>query len=104
MTAFHVKRRHAITCKLLLLLEARLPPQAVKRDLHGEVSLSKHRVLNDPESDILVRERLVASFCFARVASIVIVIGVIWALPGIESVVGVVWVVPEIEATEVEVG
>lgn len=76
----------------------------LERDLHSKkVSLSGCGILNDPESDILVTERFVASFRFARLASIVVIIGTIWAMPGIESiVVRVFWVVLEIEALEVE--
>jgi hypothetical protein len=50
----------------------------LKRDLHSKkVSLSESGILNDPESNILVTERLVESLRFARLAGIVVIIGAI---------------------------
>jgi hypothetical protein len=50
----------------------------LERDLHSKkVLLSKCRILNDLELDILVTERLVASLCFARLASIIAIISAI---------------------------
>jgi hypothetical protein len=50
----------------------------IERDLHGKkASHSRCRILNDPELDILVTECLVASFRFARLASIIVIISVI---------------------------
>jgi hypothetical protein len=60
----------------------------LERDLYSKkVSLSEYGILNDPESDILVTERLVASLRFARLTSIIVIIGAIWAMPGIKSIV-----------------
>jgi hypothetical protein len=48
----------------------------LKRDLYSKkVSLSRCGIPNDLELDILVIERLVASFRFARLASIIVIIG-----------------------------
>lgn len=77
----------------------------LERDLHSKkVSLSGYGILDDPESDILVTQCLLASSRVGRLASVVIIIGAIRAMPGVESiVVRVVWVILKIEAIEVGV-
>ena len=52
-----------------------------------KVSLSRCRILNDLESDIIIRERLVASFRFAKLASVTVVISIIQAMLGVGSIV-----------------
>jgi hypothetical protein len=60
----------------------------LERDLYSKkVSLFKYWILNDPESDILVTKCLIASFRFAKLASIVVIIGTIKAMLRIESIV-----------------
>ncbi len=50
----------------------------LEHDLYSKkVLLSKCGILNDPESDILVTEYIVASLHFARLASIIVIIGAI---------------------------
>lgn len=60
----------------------------LERDLHSKkVSLSGYGILDDPESDILITQCLVASSRVGRLTSIIIIIGTIIAIPGIESIV-----------------
>jgi hypothetical protein len=50
----------------------------LKRNLYNKkVLLSKYRILNNLELDILITERLVESLCFAKLASIIVIISAI---------------------------
>lgn len=60
----------------------------LKHNLYNKkVLLTKYRILNNLESDILITERFVKSLCFAKLASIVVIISTIQAMLGIKLVV-----------------
>ncbi len=53
----------------------------LKCDLHDKkVLLFKYEILNNSESDILVTERLVKSFSFTRLISVIVIICAIQAM------------------------